>query len=67
MPHYSLPVLLSQAGGLSLQTMPSGKAKWFDALGYGFIRPEDGGKDVLVHLFAVRREPVLPRWRTGSG
>ena len=36
--------------------MPSGKVKWFDVRkGYGFIQPEDGSKDVFVHITAVER------------
>jgi CspA family cold shock protein len=30
--------------------------KWFNATkGYGFIQPEDGSKDVFVHISAVQR------------
>jgi CspA family cold shock protein len=36
--------------------MPTGKVKWFDLRkGYGFIQPEDGSKDVFVHITAVER------------
>lgn len=35
----------------------SGSIKWFDATkGYGFIVPDDGGADVLVHVTCLRRD-----------
>ena len=36
--------------------MPTGTVKWFNAQkGYGFIEPDDGGKDVFLHITAVEQ------------
>lgn len=38
----------------------SGLIKWFDvSKGYGFIVPDDGGKDVLLHVTTLRRDGYL--------
>ncbi|MBM3541921.1 MAG: cold-shock protein, partial [Alphaproteobacteria bacterium] len=36
--------------------MPQGVIKWFNpAKGFGFIKPDNGDKDVFVHISAVER------------
>ena len=36
--------------------MHYGTVKWFNATkGYGFIQPDDGSKDVFVHISEVQR------------
>jgi CspA family cold shock protein len=39
--------------------MAAGIVKWFNPQkGYGFIQPEDGSKDVFVHISAVERSGI---------
>jgi CspA family cold shock protein len=39
--------------------MSIGTVKWFNPTkGYGFIQPEDGSKDVFVHISAVERSGI---------
>jgi CspA family cold shock protein len=39
--------------------MANGTVKWFNATkGYGFIEPEQGGKDVFVHISALHESGI---------
>jgi CspA family cold shock protein len=39
--------------------MPTGTVKWYnDQKGYGFIQPDNGGKDVFVHATALEQAGI---------
>ncbi|MEQ9447272.1 MAG: cold-shock protein, partial [Rhodospirillaceae bacterium] len=39
--------------------MPEGTVKWFNPQkGFGFIQPDDGGKDVFLHISAVENSGI---------
>jgi cold shock protein len=39
--------------------MPTGTVKWFNATkGYGFIEPQDGSRDVFVHITALQEAGI---------
>ena len=49
---------IDRRGARPSQTM-EGAVKWFEAeKGYGFISPDGGGKDIFIHVTALRRSGV---------
>ena len=39
--------------------MTQGKIKWFDSKkGYGFIVPDDGSKDIFLHVSALQKAGI---------
>jgi hypothetical protein len=45
-------------------TMATGTVKWFnEQKGYGFITPDEGGKDLFVHISAVEPHSFALDWR----
>src|ERR1051326_6893287 len=56
-------VVAPQSGGADRPPRPStpveGAVKWFEPeKGYGFISPDGGGKDVFIHITALRRSGI---------
>ncbi len=48
-----------QSGGDPLVEV-SGEVKWFDPVkGYGFVAPDNGGADVLLHVTTLRKDGFL--------
>jgi cold shock protein len=42
-----------------VELMATGTVKWFNTQkGYGFIQPDQGGKDIFVHISAVERSQL---------
>ena len=40
--------------------MPTGTVKWFNVQkGFGFIQPDDGTKDVFVHISSVEQSGLV--------
>jgi CspA family cold shock protein len=53
------PSLADDRRGLRPSSTLEGAVKWFEPdKGYGFISPDGGGKDVFIHITALRRSGI---------
>ena len=56
MPNCPFAALLQRLFSQGERDVATGTVKWFNVnKGYGFIQPDNGGKDVFVHISAVER------------
>jgi CspA family cold shock protein len=57
--HRSMPERVGRLKPPKGADMATGTVKWFNAQkGFGFIQPDDGSKDVFVHISAVERAGI---------
>ena len=56
MPNRLFAALLQRWFSQGERNVATGTVKWFNATkGFGFIQPDNGGKDVFVHISAVEK------------
>jgi CspA family cold shock protein len=56
LPNRLFAALLQRLISQGERNVATGTVKWFNATkGFGFIQPDNGGKDVFVHISAVEK------------